>query len=132
MRKTGILNEQALFERQFGGNITLQDNTMEISTSSALSGIQTYMQRQNVSANDVANINTPGYEQQRVEQAEQTPYGVEITGISRVPNYSADQSNTDYAEEAGEMIMNKTGTAAESKVIRTQDRMTGELLDLIG
>jgi flagellar basal body rod protein FlgG len=103
---------------------------MEASFNSSLSGISTYITRQNVTANDVANINTPGFEQQRVWQTEQTPYGVRISSISTVPNDSVELSNTDFAEEAGEMITNKNGTAANVKALKVKDRMTAEILDL--
>jgi flagellar basal body rod protein FlgG len=105
---------------------------METSFNASLSGIHTYMTRQDIVGHDVANINTPGFEQRRVQQAELPGTGVSVTSITPVPNYSATESNTDFAEEAGEMITNKNGTAANVKALKMQDRMIGEVLDLIG
>jgi flagellar hook protein FlgE len=105
---------------------------METSFSASVSGMQTYMTRHDVTAHNVANVNTPGFEAQNANQAEQAPAGVTITSITRTPNPSATDSNTDLAKEAGEQIVNKHAVAANAKVMKVQDRMLGDLLDMVG
>jgi flagellar basal-body rod protein FlgC len=105
---------------------------METSFSSAISGMQASILRHEVSAHDVANINTPGFQESRALQAEQYPSGVKVTSITSTPNPSSTESNTDLVEEAKEQIINKHGNAANAKVIKVQDRMIGEILDIFG
>ena len=49
---------------------------------SAVSGLKASEKKQNVSANNVANASTPGYQPARVEQASVAGGGVEVTGLS--------------------------------------------------
>ena len=104
---------------------------MDAGLSASLSGMRTHIARHDVTAHDVANVNTPGYEQQDVHQAETLPQGVEITNISRTPNRSGELSNTDLAEEAKEQIVNKHANAANAKTIKVKDKMIDDLLDLV-
>jgi flagellar basal body rod protein FlgG len=105
---------------------------MEISFSAPTDGLKTSVTRHDIGAHDVANINTPGFSQQVPQQVEKTPVGVRIGSISRTPNPDPARSNTDFAEEAVEMIENKNTLAANAKVIKVQDRMVGDLLDMVG
>jgi flagellar hook protein FlgE len=104
---------------------------MEISFSAPISGIKTAMTRHDVTANDVANVNTPGYEERSVRQSDMPGQGVRISSIGRTPNPESTISNTDLAEEAKEQIQNKNTLTANIKVMKVKDRMLGELLDLI-
>jgi flagellar hook protein FlgE len=105
---------------------------MEISSLSAVSGIQTVMKRQDAAGTNIANSNTPGYESYRVDQTEQMPAGVRVSSIKRTLNPEPDRSNTDLAKEMTGMMINKHELAANIKVARAQDEMTGALLDVIG
>ena len=99
-------------------------------SSSALRTTQT---RQNVTAHNVANINTDGFSSSRVIQAEQKPAGVSAAAIQKNQNSDPQgQSNTDFAVEATNMIMNKSTYGANSKVLKVQDQMLGELLNIVG
>lgn len=105
---------------------------MAISFSSFISGIKAAITRHDITAHDVANINTPGYEERVPHQAETKPEGTEITHISRTPNPNKETSNTDLAEETKEQIQNKHTLAANTKVIKAKDQMLGEVIDLTG
>jgi flagellar basal-body rod protein FlgC len=98
---------------------------------SSVSGIRTAVRRHDVTAHDVANVNTPGFEERRPHQADMLPEGVRIAHISRTPNSDPRLSNTDLATEAGEQIRNKHTTAANARAVRVKDRMVGEIIDLL-
>jgi flagellar basal body rod protein FlgG len=104
---------------------------MELSSVSALSGMQTVIKRQEAAGANIANVNTPGFESYTVDQAEQSPAGVRVSGVKRTLNPEPDRSNTDLAKEMTDMLTNKDELAANTKVIRAQDEMLGALLDII-
>lgn len=104
---------------------------MNIATSAAVSAIQATQFRQDIAANDIANINTPGYEQVTPHQSETRPYGTAVISLSRTPNSGNPDSSTDLATEMVELNTNKTTYTANLAVLKSQDRMTGELIDLI-
>jgi flagellar hook protein FlgE len=103
---------------------------MAISFDAPISGMQAAMLRQDVTANDVANINTPGYEQTTPYQTEMSPQGTRISHLVRTPNNDKANSNTDLVEETKEQIINKAAFQADINVIKAKDRMTGTLLDM--
>lgn len=113
-------------------NIHRKEFPMNISLSSLISGIKAAITRHDVTAHDVANINTPGYEERVPHQVETKPAGTEISHISRTPNPSSETSNTDLAEETKEQIINKRALQANVQGIKTQDEMLGEVIDLLG
>ncbi|MBD3321558.1 MAG: hypothetical protein GF350_10740 [Chitinivibrionales bacterium] len=88
--------------------------------------------RHDITAHDVANINTPGFEERTAHQAEISDEGVRISHISRKANQSPGGSNTSLVEESKEQIQNKNTFSANAKVIKAKDRMIGELMDLFG
>jgi flagellar basal-body rod protein FlgC len=104
---------------------------MNVSFAAPLSGIQTVLTRQDVSANNIANIDTPGFSQSDVSQTDMSPAGVRVTSLKRTANLSTENSNTDLAKEAVEQIQNKNELAANVNVIKVQDKMLGALLDII-
>jgi len=104
------------------------DTSFAISNS-ALSATQT---RHDVTANNVANINTKGFESRSVIQKESSPTGTEIGAIRKTPNTSPTQeSNTDFAKEATDMITNRNVYGANGKVIKVQNDMMGEVINLV-
>jgi flagellar hook protein FlgE len=104
---------------------------MDITSAAAVLGMQTSMARHDVTANNVANMNTPGFEQGRVVQAETQGGGVHIAAITHDLNTSPDQSNTDLAQAAVDQITDKNTNAANASVLKVKDRMLGDLLDLV-
>ena len=103
---------------------------MNSSYGAAISGVRTALLRTDVSANDVANINTPGYRQVTPQQTDMLPAGTRISGLTRTPNDSLELSNTDLATEMVELKTDKNTLSANLAVIKAQDKMTGEIIDL--
>ena len=105
---------------------------MDASFSTPVSGIRTSITRHDITAHDIANVNTGGYEQRTPRQSDVSPQGVRISHIAQTPNDRADISNTDLAAESGEQIQNKNTLAANASVVKAKDNMIGEVIDLIG
>lgn len=100
--------------------------------SAAISGLQLSALRMDISANDVANVNTPGFEESDLIQVEGSP-GTAVGSIRRTPNPNPELSGTDLARElGGEMTVAQTSFSANLKAIRAQDQMLGSLLDAVG
>jgi len=104
---------------------------MEISSAASLNGIQTVIKRQEATAANIANVNTPGFESYAVNQTEMLPSGVRVASVNRTLNSEPDRSNTDLAQEMVKMLQNKNELAANVKTLRAQNEMTGALLDII-
>jgi flagellar basal-body rod protein FlgC len=104
---------------------------MNISFSAPISGMKASSIRHDITDHDVANVNTPGFEEQQAHQTDVRPTGTCISHVSRTPNPDPALSNTDLAEEAKEQIVNKNAFTANAKVIRVQDEMLGTLLDIL-
>jgi len=103
---------------------------MAISFDAPLSGMKTALLRQDVTAHDVANVNTPGFEQTTPYQTDMAPQGTRVSHLVRTPNSSKEPSNTDLAEEAKEQTINKAALQANVNVIKAKDKMMGNLLDM--
>ncbi|MBN1760868.1 MAG: hypothetical protein JW863_21250 [Chitinispirillaceae bacterium] len=104
---------------------------MNISAAAALSGVQASKLRTDIAANDIANINTPGYSQASPVQTGMQPAGTRIAAINKTPNDSVTLSNTDLATEMVELNNNKNTQGANLATIKVQDKMTGEVIDLL-
>jgi flagellar hook protein FlgE len=86
--------------------------------------------RMDISGQDVANVNTPGYEQKDLIQIEGKP-GAAVGSIRRTPNPNPELSGTDLAREFGsEMTIAKTSYSANLQAVKVQDEMLGSLLDM--
>lgn len=100
---------------------------------------------QQVAANNVANMNTNGFHSSRVDYATGPDgRGVRVQDIVEnsaagplVPDYVdgeptlVEGSNTDLATEMVQMIQNETSFEANVAALRTENTMTGALLDLM-
>jgi flagellar hook protein FlgE len=104
---------------------------MQLSFDAATSGIKTVITREEVSANNVANISTRGFSQTDALQTDMSPAGVRISSLRTTPNSKSLDSNTDLNKEMVNQVINKNELAANVKVIQTQDKMMGALLDII-
>jgi flagellar basal body rod protein FlgG len=104
---------------------------MQVALDAATSGIKTVIAREEVSANNVANISTRGFSQTDALQTNMSPAGVKISSLRTTPNSESLDSNTDLTKEMVNQVINKNELAANVKVIQTQDKMMGALLDII-
>lgn len=106
-----------------------------------LSGLQNAALRQNVAANNIANLNTPGYRARSVINAETEGGGVraaemhpdDAPGRPDVLSLSEEalaSSNVDLATEAVATIVNGASYQANAAVVRVEDDLLGSLLDI--
>jgi len=104
---------------------------MDTSFAISASSLHVTQVRQDVTGNNIANINTDRFEAKDVVQAEQNP-GVSVGAIRKTPNTNPlGHSNTDLPKEMGNLIVNKDTYGANARVFKVQDKMVGELIDLI-
>lgn len=103
---------------------------MDISLAASLSGVKTTQTKQDVTAHNVANVNSAGYSMIDAQATDVLSGGSRISVLRRIPNPSPDTSNTDLAQATGQQIENKIVYKANLQVIKVQDEMLGELLDL--
>ena len=111
--------------------------------NSALSGLLAHNKKTEVTANNVANINTDDFKKSRALLQEETngevtvdiqkieTPGVPIVYTEGEEKTSTETSNVDYTEETVSMITTSRGFEANLKVIQTEDEMLGSLLDII-
>jgi flagellar hook protein FlgE len=104
--------------------------------SIASSGLRVETRRLEQSAQNVANVNTDGYEAHRVESHSRAQGGVDAAVYSRhgLPAPARDgaapvQSTTDLAEEQVTQLSSLRSFQANLAVLRTADAMLGELVD---
>jgi flagellar hook protein FlgE len=107
----------------------------------ALSGLTTFAKKLDVSANNVANLNTDGFHKSRVESVEIGTGGVlpvvqkdDSAGPSVLQDrgYGAAQvelSNVDLGEEAVSQIIAQRGFEANLRTLKTADDMLGSIID---
>lgn len=115
---------------------------MSVSFNASISALQAYGNRQAITAHNVANVNTDGFNKQRGQLQEQVPSGVSLTvdtvdtqGAIRMDQTAkgedlVETSNTELAEEMPNMIVDQRSFEANTAVVRTQDEMLGSLLDI--
>lgn len=107
----------------------------------ALSGLGAFGKQQEVSAHNVANVNTEGFKKLRADFVEVGSGGVrpvvskdESAGptVLRESGHGAAQielSNVDLGEEAVNQIIAQRGFEANLKTLKTADDMLGSILD---
>jgi flagellar hook protein FlgE len=97
---------------------------MNSTSSIALSGMQSAQLQLNSAANNVANINTPGYKRQEVLQSTQ-PQG----GVAASVRQSESQGPIMEADLVAQLAA-KNAFLANLAVFKSNDRMAGALLSL--
>ena len=112
-------------------------NAMMIS----LTGLGAFGKKLDVTANNTANVNTDGFKKSRAEMAAAYPDGVKVTiGRENTPGdyvvigdgtpAMKESSNVSLEEEMTGLITTKNMYESNLMVIRTDDEMKGELLDI--
>lgn len=96
--------------------------------SNNISSIQAHQNMMNVSANNVANVNSDGFipSSGRVVGGDNSIK----TNVSKADNNGSKTSQTDLAKEIPDQIVAKEATALNVTAIKTQDEMLGSLLDI--
>ena len=93
-------------------------------TSIALSGVQAASTRLDAAANNIANSQTPGFRRDQVVQQTQESEGV-LTVVGK-----AQEVGADLAADLVEQMQASATYKANLRSIRTQEEMTGSLLDI--
>lgn len=111
---------------------------------SGMSAVSAFSVKMNVTANNVANVNSDGFKKSRTTLQEGTVGGVK-PDVDQVdtPGYTkkisaggeireVETSNVDLAAELTDSITTQSGYKANLKTIQTNDEMLGTLLDIVG
>lgn len=111
---------------------------------SGISAISAFSVKMNVTANNVANLNSDGFKKSRTTLKE-GPFGGVEPDVDQVntPGYikqisengeirEVEASNVDLAEEFTDLMLTQSGFKANLKTIQAYDEMLGTLLDTIG
>jgi len=111
--------------------------------NAALSALDAYGKKLDVTANNIANLNTDGFKKSRAIFEEADSSGV-IVSISKVNSPGApipseegtgkirESSNVDLGEEIVNLKTTKHGYQANLKVVKAEDEMLGSLFDIFG
>lgn len=107
----------------------------------ALTGVEAFRKKLDVTANNTVNVNTDRFKKSRVTMQEANPDGVTVT-ISRDESPGApvpadesgtvmkESSNVSLEEEMTDLITSKHLFEANVQVIKTENEITGTLLDI--
>ena len=111
--------------------------------NSTLSALHAYKKSMNVTANNIANVNTEGFKKSSATIKEGVNGGVEVdvkkvnTPGHRYPELEGDQmvdketSNVNLEEELPDLMVTQRTYEANLKVLQTRDKMLGSMLDII-
>src|SRR5690348_458918 len=110
-------------------------NVMSNAMSISLSGMQAASAMLNVTANNIANLNTPGFNPSRADLVELSGGGVAVSGTSFEDNPqvapNTQTSNVDLPTELVNLKLGHTLYDANAMVLKTADQMTGTLLNIL-
>ncbi len=114
------------------------------SVNSTISALQAYKTRLGVTADNIANVNTAEFKKSRVSLKEGINGDVQVdinrvnTPGHRYQELEGDQliekegSNLSLEEEIPEILVTRRTYEANLKVLQTQNKMLGTLLDITG
>ena len=120
---------------------------MSDALNSALSSLGAFFRKMDVTANNIANVNTNNFKKSRAEMEDVYPSGVKVS-ISRVDtpgdllpsddalppdeqSQNQESSNVNLAEELVDLITTEHAVSANITTIRTKDEMEKQLIDII-
>ena len=117
---------------------------MAINLETAKSGLLSEQKRLEVSTHNTANLNTPKFRARVATLQERPTGGVEVRvdrvevseegqkSLSEAGERGSPDNNVDLVDESVSKITARAGFQANSKVLKTQDKTIGTLLDAIG
>jgi flagellar hook protein FlgE len=110
---------------------------MAVSSNVSLSGLNAIQLQLAVTANNVANSQTDGFKKSRVVMQEQDPAGVKARveqvsepGSGSTGREGQEPSNVSMEEEMLNLLTVRYSYDASLQVIKTENEMTGKLLDI--
>lgn len=99
-----------------------------MNVSNNISSIQSHQTMMNVSANNVANVNTDGFIPKDTRISDN---GNSVSASTKsADNNGSKTSQTDLSKELTNQIVAEDATAVNISAIKTQDEMLGSLLDI--
>ncbi len=110
--------------------------------NTALSALGAFLRKQDVTADNIANVNTNDFKKRQALLKETAPEGVTVT-ISTVDapgsplppdeifGKGREMSNVSLEEEFVDLILNARGFEANLKTIEAEEEMSGTLLDIL-
>ena len=125
-------------------NLWPRGGTMIYPVNHAMTALAAFRKRLDVTANNVANVNTDEFKKSRVNLEEGSHGGVQARvqqiNTPGIPKESirndeiteVESSNVDLAEELTDLISTRASYGANIRTLRTGDEMLGSLLDIIG
>lgn len=99
------------------------------SIGASLSSIQAASARLDNAANNIANLNTPGFIAQQPAQSS-SEAGVSVAFSPTTASANPQTSNVDLPAQIVELITDKFSVASAAAVIQTQDSLTQSALDI--
>ncbi|HEX5391525.1 MAG TPA: flagellar basal body protein [Burkholderiaceae bacterium] len=98
---------------------------MNVLSSTALSGLNAAQTRLGAAANNIANMNTPGFRRDEVNAVPQPGGGVAVSV------QKADTEGSDLVRDVVDQKMAVLEFKANLQVLKTEREMTGSLLDTL-
>lgn len=114
------------------------------SVRAAVSGLHAFQKKMDVTADNIANVNTDDFKKSRINLMENPNGGVqahlqkiETPGVPKEvikdgAVVEVSSSNVDLAEELTETIPSQAAYGANLKTLKVADEMMGSLLDILG
>ena len=100
--------------------------------NASVSGMRTAAERQAITANNIANVQTEGYEAKRALNGETASGVVDIMEIqSSDAPATPGGSNVDLTTEVMNQLFDKNTYEANAKMLKAQNDTLGTLLDII-
>ena len=103
----------------------------------AASGLSAASTRVAVTAGNIANMDSAGYQARRVNLISASPAGVGVDSVSLDPSHVAlhedgvEGSNVDITAEVVNLIRDKHQYTASARLLKAGDQMLGSLLDVM-
>ena len=106
---------------------------------SSLSAIKAFGEKTNVSAHNIANMNTDNFQSSRSTVVEDKQGGVKLQiskeafekDLAGKKSLENQPSDTDLASELTQTILSQHGYEANLKTVATHDKMLGTVIDMI-
>lgn len=103
---------------------------MTFGLNAGLSGMRLNADRIRVTANNIANVNTPGFQAGAPAIATEPGSALDAkTGEGGAPDLP-EPPDVDLAKEMADLIIAKHGYTANSKTVKTADELLGTLLNI--
>lgn len=109
----------------------------------ALTALRAFESKEDIIANNIANVNTDDFKKSRAVMEEKVPAGVSVSAervdtpgdvvtIEGVKQGTRETSNVNLEEELIGLMTNKNNYEANLKTVKTTAEMQGTLLDILG